>query len=56
MLVTEIDSSNDLDKIERPKSEGHAYTRQFSPKRTSSYGVGAQDLLQSFISKLKLLK
>lgn len=38
MLVTEIDSSNDLDKIERPKSEGHAYTRQFSPKRTSSYG------------------
>ncbi|XP_052829424.1 cyclin-dependent kinase 14 isoform X2 [Octopus bimaculoides] len=38
MLVTEIEPGNDLDKVERPKSEGHAYTRQFSPKRTSSYG------------------
>ncbi|KAJ8320920.1 hypothetical protein KUTeg_002507 [Tegillarca granosa] len=27
------------EKQERPKSEGHRYMKQFSPKRTSSYGV-----------------
>ncbi|XP_033728820.1 cyclin-dependent kinase 14-like [Pecten maximus] len=34
----DLDSPPDNEKHERPKSEGHTYLRQFSPKRTSSYG------------------
>ncbi|KAL5006114.1 hypothetical protein ScPMuIL_017272, partial [Solemya velum] len=40
MLLANMDfeSPPDNEKFERPKSEGHSYRRQFSPKRTSSYG------------------
>lgn len=36
----EIEAGADGHKHERPRSEGHKYMNQFSPKRTSSYGVG----------------
>lgn len=34
----EIEAGADGHKHERPRSEGHKYMNQFSPKRTSSYG------------------
>ncbi|KAK3082735.1 hypothetical protein FSP39_003818, partial [Pinctada imbricata] len=34
----DLDSSTEGHKSERPRSEGHKYMDQFSPKRTSSYG------------------
>ncbi|XP_046556004.1 cyclin-dependent kinase 14-like [Haliotis rubra] len=37
MLVTNFPTT-ESDRLQRPKSEGHAYCRQFLSKRTSSYG------------------
>ena len=46
--MLETIDQEDSDKLERPRSEGHRYMKQFSPKRTSSYGgqFGRQDSYQ----------
>lgn len=46
-MLEEIDQE-DCDRQERPRSEGHRYMKQFSPKRTTSYGgqFGRQDSYQ----------
>ncbi|CAG2249650.1 CDK14 [Mytilus edulis] len=46
-MLDQLDQE-DGDNNQRPRSEGHRYTQQFSPKRTSSYGgqFGRQDSYQ----------
>jgi hypothetical protein len=51
--MLETIDQEDSDKLERPRSEGHRYMKQFSPKRTSSYGVRDIRILLCCIIHLK---
>ena len=51
----DLDSAPEGHRSERPRSEGHRYMAQFSPKRTTSYGVICVSVI-FIVSALVVLK